>query len=144
MVAVVVYIMDERSVTLTAGCFTGLAGAVAGAGSWALSDSARKYCGSYVEGQLGTGGSGIFELLVAMMGGMLVSVAAFGAGMLLTWGVRSRWGRVIFSAAATALLLGALAWGHFAWQGTPAGAVSDSGRCSQENIPEWWPAWLPA
>ncbi|GLF97988.1 hypothetical protein [Streptomyces yaizuensis] len=109
-----------------------------------MSDNARKYCGSYVEGRLDFGGSGFFELPVAMVGGVLVSVAAFGAGMLLTRGVRSRRGRVIFSATAAALLLGAAMWGHFAWQGTPAGVVSDSGRCSQENIPEWWPAWLPA
>jgi hypothetical protein len=137
-------IMDEKSISLSAGCLLGLTGAVAGTFSWMLSDNARKYCGSYVEGQLGIGGSGAFELPVAMFGGMVASMAAFGVVMFLTRGTRAIRGRIFFSVAASFLLLGILTLGQFAWLGTPASNLGDSGRCSEENIPEWWPAWLPA
>ncbi|MFE5855766.1 hypothetical protein ACFQ61_21485 [Streptomyces sp. NPDC056500] len=39
----------------------------------------------------------------------------------------------------------ALALVHFSYVGTPyaLGTISD-GACADDNVPPWWPGWLPA
>lgn len=46
----------------------------------------------------------------------------------------------VFLAALIALTLM-----HFAWLGTPLGVGNDTnGNCPPDNVPPWWPGWLPA
>ncbi len=53
--------------------------------------------------------------------------------------------RVIAPGAALVIALTALALVHFAWLGTPLGVGNDTnGGCAPDNVPAWWPHWLPA
>ncbi|SEE23349.1 hypothetical protein SAMN05428939_7815 [Streptomyces sp. TLI_105] len=48
-------------------------------------------------------------------------------------------GVTLVGALATLTLL------DFAWLGTPLGVGNDTnGTCASDNIPVWWPHWLPA
>ncbi|WP_221349399.1 hypothetical protein [Streptomyces beigongshangae] len=45
----------------------------------------------------------------------------------------------VFLAALVALVLA-----HFVWLGTPLGVGNDTnGNCPLDNVPPWWPGWLP-
>ncbi|MFE6055259.1 hypothetical protein ACFQ6N_31300 [Kitasatospora sp. NPDC056446] len=116
----------------------------AGAGSWALADAARRYCGSYREEHRDWGSVRHYELPLSIAVGMSVALAAYGAVYVTVR--RSDRGRIssLAPAAATALALVAMAWLQFAWLGTVPGAAGDSGLCPAGNVPGWWPRWLPA
>ncbi|MDT0380725.1 hypothetical protein RM572_18390 [Streptomyces sp. DSM 42041] len=129
------------------GCLGTLAGTAAGAAAWQLSDAARRYCGSYPEHGwwgLHPGGPALPASLVA---GALVAAAAQVLVLLALRGrdVGAR-RAVTVTALAVTVALALLTWAHFAWWGTVPfpGAPSNSGRCGPDNVPDWWPAWLPA
>ncbi|MEV6956976.1 hypothetical protein [Streptomyces sp. NPDC051183] len=42
------------------------------------------------------------------------------------------------------VVLGVLVIGFFAVRGTVDGYPGDSGLCGPDNVPPWWPWWLPA
>ncbi|MCX5403939.1 hypothetical protein OHA37_08585 [Streptomyces sp. NBC_00335] len=42
------------------------------------------------------------------------------------------------------LALGALVLWFFAVRGTLDGYPGDLGRCGPDNVPPWWPGWLPS
>ena len=80
-----------------------------------------------------------FALLALLPIVWLVDVAAFA----IAFAVVFRGGRL---SAAIATLAGLLAlavtgWVVFAWVGTPAGYPAPA---CPDNVPPWWPGWLPA
>ncbi len=52
--------------------------------------------------------------------------------------------RLAIPSAALAVALVAILLVHFAVIGTPTGVASDNNVCSPDNVPPWWPSWLPA
>ncbi|MEU7283641.1 hypothetical protein AB0A69_33475 [Streptomyces sp. NPDC045431] len=43
------------------------------------------------------------------------------------------------------LALTAMTLLHFSWFGTPFGVGNDTnGTCRLDNVPAWWPHWLPS
>jgi hypothetical protein len=111
--------------------------------------ASRVYCGAGAE----TGD--IFALNLEMLPRLLIGPAmAFGPYLLITFigrGMSPLWRfapsraliRLIAVLAGVAAA-GALIVFDFAQIGTLAGHLGDSGLCGPDNVPPWWPAWLPA
>ncbi|MET9293861.1 hypothetical protein [Streptomyces sp. NPDC003077] len=87
-----------------------------------------------------------------------VNAAANGFGLLLAfvpaWALATAWwgmsllvvGRRSKAAALVLAVLGSLAvvWGLVAWQHEPGGSYPVSqASCAPDNVPRWWPGWLP-
>ncbi|HEU5157486.1 MAG TPA: hypothetical protein VFU43_10860 [Streptosporangiaceae bacterium] len=50
----------------------------------------------------------------------------------------------LLAVAAGAAAVGALVVFDFAHIGTLSGYPGGSGLCTPDNVPPWWPAWLPS
>lgn len=144
-----------RRIFSLAGCGVA-AGVMAGVGlggaylDYQLAAAARAYCDAAFEA------GGRFELnflLVTRLG--LMPVVALVTGMLglLLYLVLSlpkamgRAGRVAGVVLGVAVALAGpigLVLYDFAVTGTPAGYPGDSGLCGPDNVPPWWPSWLPS
>ncbi|QTI48487.1 hypothetical protein [Streptomyces nojiriensis] len=110
-----------------------LVGAVAGWAAVALASHARAYCDA------GWEAGGRFEmtfLLVLMVPGcaMLALLIAFLSRRLPPW---SRPVPVLLVLAVVVLVF-------FASKGTLDGYPGNLERCGPDNVPPWWPGWLPA
>jgi hypothetical protein len=141
--------MGEGSGGCTAfGCVGAVTGMAAGAASWALADAARRSCASYpVHGWRGLHPAAL-ELPAAMAAGTLTAALAVGLTRVLlrrhAWPTRRS---VMVTAVVVLVALALLTWAHFAWWGTAPGLVGEtpeSGRCTRDGVPGWWPGWVPA
>ncbi|MFF4393189.1 hypothetical protein ACFY0G_41730 [Streptomyces sp. NPDC001552] len=108
-------------------------GAVAGWAAVALASHARAYCDA------GWEAGGRFEmtfLLVLMVPGcaVLALLIAFLSRRLPLW---SRPVPVLLVLAGVVLVF-------FASKGTLDGYPGNLERCGPDNVPPWWPGWLPA
>ncbi|MEV0989481.1 hypothetical protein [Streptomyces sp. NPDC049949] len=110
-----------------------LGGAVAGYLAHDLAANARAYCDA------GWEAGGRFELFFEML--LLVPGCAVLA--LLVWLLARRVNPVAGVAAVVLVLSVVVVW-YFATQGTLDGYPGDSGLCGPDNVPPWWPAWLPS
>ncbi|MQA98388.1 MAG: hypothetical protein GEV11_28730 [Streptosporangiales bacterium] len=52
--------------------------------------------------------------------------------------------RLALSLVVVLILVGAVIVVDFALLGTLDGYPGDSGLCGPDNVPPWWPSWLPA
>jgi hypothetical protein len=112
--------------------------------------AARVYCDA------GADPGDVFALNLEMLPRLLIGpILAFGPYALITFAGRSGvpflWRFMISRTFIRLLAVGAglaAACGmilfDFAHIGTLAGYPSDSGLCAADNVPPWWPAWLPA
>ncbi|MFE5677146.1 hypothetical protein ACFQ7B_24615 [Streptomyces erythrochromogenes] len=110
-----------------------LVGGAAGYLAHALAANARAYCDA------GWEQGGRFELTFEML--FLVPGCALLA-LLLALSTR-RLPLLLRAVPVLAVLAGVVLW-YFAVKGTLAGYPGDSGRCGPDNVPPWWPGWLPA
>jgi hypothetical protein len=111
--------------------------------------ASRVYCGA------GADPGDVFALNLEMLPRLLIGPAmAYGPYLLVTFVGRSMsplW-RFLPSRAlirflavlAGVAVMGALIVFDFAHIGTLAGHPGDSGLCTGDNVPPWWPAWLPS
>ncbi|MFI6146531.1 hypothetical protein [Streptomyces sp. NPDC051109] len=111
-----------------------LGGAVAGCLARDLAADARASCDA------GREAGGRFELFFEML--LLVPGCAVLA--LLVWLPARRVNPAVGGVAAVVLVLSVVVVWYFATQGTPDGYRGESGPCGPDNVPPWWPAWLPS
>lgn len=111
--------------------------------------ASRVYCGA------GDGTGDIFALNLEMLPRLLIGPAmAYGPYLLITFVGRSispLWRFApsrafirLIAVLAGAVAAGALIVFDFAQIGSLAGHLGDSGLCGPDNVPPWWPAWLPS
>ncbi|HZB29979.1 MAG TPA: hypothetical protein VE465_07420 [Streptosporangiaceae bacterium] len=111
--------------------------------------AARVYCGA------GDEAGDVFALNIEMLPRLVIGpVMAYAPYLLITFIGRSmsplwrfapsrafiRLIAVLAGAAAAAALIVF----DFAQIGTLAGHLGDTGLCARDNVPPWWPDWLPA
>jgi hypothetical protein len=111
--------------------------------------SARVYCGAGAEA------GDVFALNLEMLPRLLIGpIMAFGPYLLITFAGRTApllWRflitrtfiRLVAIAAGLAAACGMVVF-DFAHIGTLAGYPGDSGLCGPDNVPPWWPSWLPS
>ncbi|MEV6985492.1 hypothetical protein AB0M95_30110 [Sphaerisporangium sp. NPDC051017] len=80
---------------------------------------------------------------------LVSAIASLLFNPLALWSPLGRWKvtRAIFSVLAIAVALAGpflLVLHDFETLGTLDGYPGDSGLCPPDNIPPWWPSWLPA
>lgn len=83
------------------------------------------------------GAANSFALVALFVPVWIVAMAWWGTALTA---VARRWGlptAALLGLVGTALLL----WAVIAWKHAPAGYPAFS--CPPDNIPPWWPAWLP-
>jgi hypothetical protein len=111
--------------------------------------ASRVYCGAGDE--IGD----IFALNLEMLPRLLIGPAmAYGPYLLITFIGRSMSPLWRFAPSRALIRLIAVLAGvaaaatlivfDFAHIGTLAGYLGDSGLCARDNVPPWWPAWLPS
>ncbi|MFB6809145.1 hypothetical protein [Streptomyces sp. NPDC056387] len=110
-----------------------LTGAVAGCSASRLAAHARAYCDA------GWEAGGKFELNFEMLF-LVPGCAALALGLAL---LTRRLPLPVRAAAILASLAAVVVW-YFAVRGTLDGYPGDSGLCGTDNVPPWWPAWLPS
>ncbi|MFJ9645980.1 hypothetical protein ACWEPM_33465 [Streptomyces sp. NPDC004244] len=110
-----------------------LLGAGAGYLAHVLAANARAYCDA------GWEAGGKFEMFFQMVG--LVPGCAVLA--VLVWLLARRVHPTV-GVAAVLLVLGTVVVWYFATQGTLDGYRGDAGSCGPDNVPPWWPGWLPS
>ncbi|MBT2479381.1 hypothetical protein [Streptomyces sp. ISL-94] len=110
-----------------------LAGLAAGCAAIALAARAREYCGA------GTDAGGRFELSLTLLPltAAFATVALVVALLLDRRPVALQLGTVLVVPAGLTVL-------YFALRGTLDGYPGDPARCGPDNVPPWWPGWLPA
>lgn len=142
-----------RKISRLAGC-AAVAGVVIGlgiGGAWLdyrLAVAARAYCDAGFEA------GGVFELnflLLTRLGLMpVVALVTSGLGVLLyvvlsrALGQAGRVAGVVLGVAIALAGPAGLILYDFAVTGTLAGYPGDSGLCGPDNVPPWWPDWLPS
>ncbi len=141
-----------RKVSGLVGCAV-VAGVVVGLGiggaylDYRLVWEARAYCDAGFEA------GGRFELnflLLTRLGLMPVVAcvtAALGVLLYLPLSRAGTTGRIVGVALGVAVAAAGpigLVLYDFAVTGTLAGLPGDSGLCGPDNVPPWWPAWLPS
>ncbi|MEW1636950.1 hypothetical protein AB0469_23080 [Streptomyces sp. NPDC093801] len=111
-----------------------LGGAIGGYLTHLMAANARAYCDA------GWEAGGKFEMFFQMVLMLVPGCALLAA---LVWWFA---GRVNPAAgvAAVVLVLAVVAVWYFATQGTPVGTRGESGLCGPDNVPPWWPGWLPS
>ncbi|MEU5398657.1 hypothetical protein ABZ348_05085 [Streptomyces sp. NPDC005963] len=117
---------------------------VAGYGIHRLSLAARRECRVAQEHRLSVLDWWMWEAPLTVL------VTAFCGlfGWALAAAVVHRAGPMVRRVVPAVVFVGvlvALALVHFSWLGTPyaMGTVSE-GTCGDDNVPPWWPGWLPA
>jgi hypothetical protein len=111
--------------------------------------ASRVYCGA------GDDTGDIFALNLEMLPRLLIGPAmAFGPYLLITFIGRSMSPLWRFAPSRAFIRLIAVLTGmaaactliifDFAHIGTLAGHLGDSGLCGTDNVPPWWPDWLPS
>ncbi|MFF4431064.1 hypothetical protein ACFYZ4_18065 [Streptomyces sp. NPDC001513] len=110
-----------------------LAGFAAGCLAIALASHAREYCDA------GADAGGRFELGLTL----LPLTAAFGVVALLVAYLLDRQ-PVALQLGTVLVVLAGLAILYFAVRGTLDGYPGDRSKCGPDNVPPWWPGWLPA
>jgi hypothetical protein len=111
--------------------------------------AARVYCGA------GDGPGDVVALNLEMLPRLLIGpLMAFGPYALIIFAGRTgpllwrflvtrTFVRLVAIAAGLAAVGGMIVF-DFAHIGTLAGLPGDSGLCGPDNVPPWWPAWLPS
>lgn len=125
------------------GCLTpvlaglgGLAGAYA---DYRLVAAARLYCDAGAEP------GHMFALNLEMiLRFVLLPLICAGLAAGATRASSRRGVRVALSVTVVLILVGAVIMVDFALLGTLDGYPGDSGLCGPDNVPPWWPSWLPA
>lgn len=77
---------------------------------------------------------------------MLTAFLALPLWCLIVWAVTELVRRLLprpVALAISLLLLWAASWLVLGWLGAPDGYPSTSPTCS-DNVPNWWPGWLPS
>ncbi|MEV7520960.1 hypothetical protein [Streptomyces sp. NPDC091371] len=122
--------MKRRFFTLVP---TVLAGIAAGCTAVALASRARRYCDAGAEP------GGLMELNLTLLPLVLAFtfVAVLVAFLLDRRPVALQLGTVLLVLAGLTVL-------YFATRGTLAGYPGNPERCGPDNVPPWWPGWLPA
>lgn len=112
---------------------SGLLGAAAGCLATALAARARAYCDA------GWDVGGVTELNLLLP----VLVVGFAlCGVLVAMLTPRR--HPLLRMVPVVLVLGVLVLWFFAVRGTLDGYPGDSGLCGPDNVPPWWPGWLPS
>ncbi|MCX4783389.1 hypothetical protein [Streptomyces sp. NBC_01264] len=112
---------------------SGLLGAAAGCLAISLASHARASCDAGAD----PGGRTELTLLLPV----LVFGFAFCGVMVALLTPR---GHPLLRMVPVVLALGALVLWFFAVRGTLDGYPGDSGLCGPDNVPPWWPGWLPS
>jgi hypothetical protein len=111
--------------------------------------AARLYCDAGAEP------GDVFALNLEMLPRLLIGpILAFGPYAVITFAGRNTpflWRflitrsfvRLLAVAAGLAAACGMILY-DFANIGTLAGYPANSGLCTPDNVPQWWPAWLPS
>jgi hypothetical protein len=111
--------------------------------------ASRVYCGA------GDQAGDVFALNLEMLPRLVIGpIMAYSPYLLITFVGRSMSPLWRFAPSRTLIRLiavlagvaaaGALIVFDFAHIGTLAGHLGDSGLCARDNVPPWWPAWLPS
>ncbi|MFJ8043404.1 hypothetical protein ACIRBX_23195 [Kitasatospora sp. NPDC096147] len=119
-----------------------LLGVAGGYGATVLAASARSYCDAAWEPQHRL----VFTMVdwpVMQLFGLLMAVGAWAGARHLTARLPIAW-RGLLPAGLVLLALAVLTVGSFAYFGTLDAYPGDSGLCPPDNVPPWWPTWLPA
>lgn len=122
--------LAKRFLTLVPAALAGLA---AGCGAIALASRAREYCDA------GADPGGRFELTLTL----LPLTVAFAVVALLVAFLLDRQPAALQLGTVLVVLAG-LTVLYFAVRGTLDGYPGDPTRCGPDNVPPWWPDWLPA
>ncbi|MET9692606.1 hypothetical protein ABZY81_29795 [Streptomyces sp. NPDC006514] len=112
---------------------SGLLGAAAGCLAIALSSRARAYCDA------GWEAGGVAELTFLLP----VVVVGFAVCAVVVARLTQR-RHPLLRMVPVVLVLGVLVIWFFAVEGTLDGYPGDSELCGPDNVPPWWPGWLPA
>ncbi|MFJ6760521.1 hypothetical protein ACIQNK_36585 [Streptomyces sp. NPDC091273] len=110
-----------------------LAGAAAGCSAIALASRARAYCDA------GWEAGGRFEMTFLLM--LMVPGCAF---LALLIAFLSRELPLLVRPVPFLLVLALVVLVFFATEGTLDGYPGNPERCGPDNVPPWWPGWLPA
>ncbi|WP_037863579.1 hypothetical protein [Streptomyces sp. NRRL S-237] len=112
---------------------SGLLGAAAGCLAIALSSRARAYCDAGWDAGGAAEMALLFPVVVVGFAVCAVVVAKLSSGL-----------HPLLRMVPVVLVLGVLVIWFFAVEGTLGGYPGDSGLCGPDNVPPWWPGWLPA
>lgn len=122
-----------RKVSRLTGCIV-VAGLGVGGGflDYRLVVAARAYCDAGLEADRGVGvrkSGRVAYHLVSRSGAMGRAGRFVGVALDIAVAVAGPVGLVLYDFAVT---------------GTLAGYPGDSGLCGPDNVPPWWPSWLPS
>ncbi|MEU9163108.1 hypothetical protein AB0D29_22935 [Streptomyces sp. NPDC048424] len=110
-----------------------LVGAAAGCSAIALASRARAYCDA------GWEAGGRFEMTLLLW--LVVPGCAF---LSLLIAFLSRKLPLLLRPVPFPLVLALVVLVFFATEGTLDGYPGNPARCGPDNVPPWWPGWLPA
>ncbi|MET9134277.1 hypothetical protein [Streptomyces antibioticus] len=128
-----------------AGCATLLAGALAGYGAHRLSRAARRTCAVIAREHPSLFDLWTWQAPLTVLAGAFAGLIAWALPAAALRHGERRYVRVLIPSAVLLTTLIALTLVHFAWLGTPLGVGNDTdGDCPPDNVPPWWPGWLPA
>ncbi|MGW1035309.1 hypothetical protein ACWD4Z_24360 [Streptomyces antibioticus] len=128
-----------------AGCSTLLAGALAGYGAHRLSRAARRTCAVIAREHPSLFDLWTWQAPLTVLAGACAGLLAWALPAAALRRREPRPVRLLIPAAVLLATLIALTLVHFAWLGTPLGVGNDTnGTCPPDNVPPWWPGWLPA
>ncbi|MFB6615865.1 hypothetical protein ACIGFK_26115 [Streptomyces sp. NPDC085524] len=111
----------------------GLVGSAAGFAAITLASRSREYC------HAGADAGGRMELSLTL----LPLAVVFGVVALLVAFLLDRQ-PVALQLGTVLVVLAGLTVLYFAVRGTLAGYPGDLAKCGPDNVPPWWPGWLPA
>ncbi|MFD9433112.1 hypothetical protein [Streptomyces sp. NPDC060002] len=127
-----------------AGCLTLLAGALAGYGAYRLSRAARRSCAVILREHPSLFDLWTWEAPLTVLAAGFTGLAAWALPAGVLRHQKRRYLNLLIPPAVFLAALIALTLVHFAWLGTPLGVGNDTnGNCPLDNVPPWWPEWLP-
>ncbi|MFD9715241.1 hypothetical protein [Streptomyces sp. NPDC059076] len=126
------------------GCLSLVGGGVAGYGIHRLSLAARRECRVAQEHRLTVLDWWMWEAPLTVLATAFCGLFGWALAAAVVHRAGSMVRRVVPAVVFVGVLV-ALALVHFSWLGTPyaLGTISD-GACADDNVPPWWPGWLPA
>jgi hypothetical protein len=124
-------------------CLVLALGLLAGYGIQRLSAGARRTCRLLLREHPGFFDLWTWEPVLTVAAVAAIGLVAWWTTALATRRTRRLRLRRAAPVVAMTATFTALALLHFAFVGTPAEAARDIVLCSDDNVPPWWPSWLP-